>query len=459
MAAKGPLREFGTDPVSGKPVVAKDGKFGVYVTDGETNASLGKGDRLEAMPPERAYELLAIRREAIIEKGGPAAKKLQGGDEEGRAGEEGGAAKKAPAKKKAAAKKSGQLRSHGQAVRRVAHVVRRWRTGRAQDERGEAVASVRRMSRGLVHRPRGAGGLRQEHPGGGAGVGARRRAHPGDRRDGDRTADPRDPPRRRDHRARRPVPRRCSPRPTVPSTSPRSSSRRSAAGRHVVSDRSVYSALAYQGYGRELDVDEVRRINDWAIGGRWPDLVVLLDAVPDVLAARGSPAATSTASSARTTTFHGRVADGFRAMAAADPERWVSIDAAGAVDDVTAAVLARRAASDLAHDARAVASWDGVVGQPRAVAPAHRRGARAGARLPVRRPGRARPRTRPRAAFAALLLAGVDDPDRRDARLALAGEHPDVREVERVGARISRRAGRARSSASPTSHRSRATAR
>ena len=43
MAAKGPLREFGNDPVSGKPVTAKDGKFGAYVTDGETNASLSKG--------------------------------------------------------------------------------------------------------------------------------------------------------------------------------------------------------------------------------------------------------------------------------------------------------------------------------------------------------------------------------------------------------------------------------
>ena len=75
MAAKGPLREFGTDPVSERPVVAKDGKFGVYVTDGETNASLGKGDRLDAMAPERAYELLAIRREAITAKGGPTAKK------------------------------------------------------------------------------------------------------------------------------------------------------------------------------------------------------------------------------------------------------------------------------------------------------------------------------------------------------------------------------------------------
>ena len=77
MAAKGPLREFGNDPASGKPVVAKDGKFGVYVTDGETNASLSKGDRLEAMPAERAYELLAVRREAIIERGGAPAKKAR----------------------------------------------------------------------------------------------------------------------------------------------------------------------------------------------------------------------------------------------------------------------------------------------------------------------------------------------------------------------------------------------
>jgi len=62
--AKPPLREFGVDPVSGKAVVAKDGKFGVYVTDGETNASLTRGDRLEYVTSERAFELLAIRRDA-----------------------------------------------------------------------------------------------------------------------------------------------------------------------------------------------------------------------------------------------------------------------------------------------------------------------------------------------------------------------------------------------------------
>ena len=92
VAAKGPLREFGTDPVSERPVVAKDGQYGVYVTDGEVNASLGKGDRIEDMLPERAYELLAIRREVMAEKGITPKKKK-------------GAAKKA-APKKAAAKKS-----------------------------------------------------------------------------------------------------------------------------------------------------------------------------------------------------------------------------------------------------------------------------------------------------------------------------------------------------------------
>ncbi len=66
---KPPLRELGVDPVSGKPVVAKEGRFGVYVTDGQTNASLTRGDRVETMPPERAYELLAIRRDAIGDKG------------------------------------------------------------------------------------------------------------------------------------------------------------------------------------------------------------------------------------------------------------------------------------------------------------------------------------------------------------------------------------------------------
>jgi DNA topoisomerase-1 len=62
--AKPPLREMGTDPVSGKPMVVKDGRFGPYVTDGETNASLRKGDTVEELTDERASELLQMRREA-----------------------------------------------------------------------------------------------------------------------------------------------------------------------------------------------------------------------------------------------------------------------------------------------------------------------------------------------------------------------------------------------------------
>ncbi|WP_277243033.1 type I DNA topoisomerase [Mycolicibacterium obuense] len=84
-AATPPLRELGNDAASGKPMVIKDGRFGPYVTDGETNASLRKGDDVMSITDERASELLADRRAR-----GPVKKKA--------------AAKKAPAKKTAAKK-------------------------------------------------------------------------------------------------------------------------------------------------------------------------------------------------------------------------------------------------------------------------------------------------------------------------------------------------------------------
>jgi DNA topoisomerase-1 len=61
-AAKPPLRELGEDPVSGQRMVIKEGRFGPYVTDGETNASLRKGDEITTISDERASELLADRR-------------------------------------------------------------------------------------------------------------------------------------------------------------------------------------------------------------------------------------------------------------------------------------------------------------------------------------------------------------------------------------------------------------
>jgi DNA topoisomerase-1 len=61
---RGPLREIGADPASGKPLVVRDGRFGPYVTDGETNASLRRGDDVESLTLDRAVELLAERRAA-----------------------------------------------------------------------------------------------------------------------------------------------------------------------------------------------------------------------------------------------------------------------------------------------------------------------------------------------------------------------------------------------------------
>jgi len=80
-----PLRELGEDPTSGKPVVVKDGRWGPYVTDGETNASLKRTDAVETLTLERAVDLLQERKER-----GPAAKRT---------------ATKRPAKKRAGKKK------------------------------------------------------------------------------------------------------------------------------------------------------------------------------------------------------------------------------------------------------------------------------------------------------------------------------------------------------------------
>jgi DNA topoisomerase-1 len=91
-AAAAPLRELGNDPASGAPVTVKEGRFGPYVTDGETNASLRKGDSVEEITIDRAAELLAERRAK-----GPAAPRKRAAKKT--------AAKKTAAKKTAARKK------------------------------------------------------------------------------------------------------------------------------------------------------------------------------------------------------------------------------------------------------------------------------------------------------------------------------------------------------------------
>ncbi|MFD9406209.1 type I DNA topoisomerase [Streptomyces sp. NPDC059989] len=117
-AAKPPLKELGNDPVSEKPVVVKDGRFGPYVTDGETNATLRRDDDVETITPERGYELLAEKRakgpakktakkapakKAPAKKATAAAKKTTAAAKKTTAKKTTAAAKKAPAKKAAAA--------------------------------------------------------------------------------------------------------------------------------------------------------------------------------------------------------------------------------------------------------------------------------------------------------------------------------------------------------------------
>jgi DNA topoisomerase-1 len=73
--AKPPLKELGVDPDTKRPIIIKDGRFGMYVTDSETNATLRRGDTVEAMTIERAQELLAGRRAWELENGGAPKKK------------------------------------------------------------------------------------------------------------------------------------------------------------------------------------------------------------------------------------------------------------------------------------------------------------------------------------------------------------------------------------------------
>jgi dTMP kinase len=108
------------------------------------------------------------------------------------------------------------------------------------------------------------------------------------------------------------------------------------AGSWVISDRSAYSSLAYQGFGRGLGLDEIRQLNDIAIGGLWPNRVVLLrleatdglarQAVDDRIGGEGEA-------------FHRRVADAFDQLASAEPNRFVIVDATLPIDDVVAATV------------------------------------------------------------------------------------------------------------------------
>jgi dTMP kinase len=113
-----------------------------------------------------------------------------------------------------------------------------------------------------------------------------------------------------------------------------------ASGRHVVSDRSVYSSLAYQGHGRGLDMTELRRMNDWAIGGRWPDLVVFIDMPVETLLVRLERRERDRFER-EDRGFFQRIAAGYAEMARAEPDRWIVVDGTPPKDELEAVIATR----------------------------------------------------------------------------------------------------------------------
>ncbi len=116
-------------------------------------------------------------------------------------------------------------------------------------------------------------------------------------------------------------------------------------GRDVVCDRFVGSSIAYQGYGRELGAAEVAALSEFAVDGLVPDLVVLLTVPEDVANQRLHSSGDLDQLESAGADFHRRVAEGYTALAAAEPDRWVVVDGTGTVNEVASRV-------DAAVDAR-----------------------------------------------------------------------------------------------------------
>lgn len=117
-----------------------------------------------------------------------------------------------------------------------------------------------------------------------------------------------------------------------------------ASGQHVVTDRSVYSSLAYQGYGRQQDLTELKRLNNWAINNLWPDLVIYIDVPIEVLIERLKKRELDRFER-EDRTFFERIDAGFRSMAASDPQHWLIVDGTPPKDEleeiISAGLLAR----------------------------------------------------------------------------------------------------------------------
>ncbi|NQX10918.1 dTMP kinase [Microbacteriaceae bacterium VKM Ac-2855] len=116
-------------------------------------------------------------------------------------------------------------------------------------------------------------------------------------------------------------------------------------GEVVIQDRYIDSSVAYQGAGRVLDAQEVRGLSEWATQDFRPHLTVLLDLAPEAARARLDAARTRyDRLEAEKAEFHGRVRDAFLAIAAAEPQRFLVVDASGSIDDIATMVRERVAA-------------------------------------------------------------------------------------------------------------------
>lgn len=114
-----------------------------------------------------------------------------------------------------------------------------------------------------------------------------------------------------------------------------------AAGGVVISDRYVDSSLAYQGGGRALAAADVRQLSDWATGGLMPDLTVVLDLDASIGLARAAGHRSPDRIERESVAFHERVRAGFLELAAADPGRYLVVDATAEPGQVAAAVRRR----------------------------------------------------------------------------------------------------------------------
>jgi dTMP kinase len=112
-------------------------------------------------------------------------------------------------------------------------------------------------------------------------------------------------------------------------------------GSVVISDRYIDSSLAYQGAGRTLPVDDVQWLSNWATGGLKPDLTVLLDVEPSVGLARAGRRGEADRLESESLAFHERVRHAFLDLAAADPNRYFTVDASRPAEDIAGSVADR----------------------------------------------------------------------------------------------------------------------